>query len=243
MSDYGAKVSRIGFDVNTASDKQLAFSSDWPLLPIEAEGEATIVAPGGGGPVTQDIFTHSLGYAPVFIVERISGDPFSFPLFYRCNTTKLWFDGFLTANLVVKWKVFRRPIKATLEVDNVNIVDATKKEDSDYGFVVTLPGKDISSTDKRNFCVRSDVRQLMVAKSGYIAEDIGGLTTNHNLGYKAMYLVYIGVYGTPNTFRLGSEADDLALTMTTTSLTLSLYGYPWPEMAYIIFKDTLTTNG
>ena len=38
MSEYGIRVSRSGYDVDIASDKQLALSSDWPLLPLEAEG-------------------------------------------------------------------------------------------------------------------------------------------------------------------------------------------------------------
>lgn len=77
MATSGVKVSRIGYDVNTASDKQLAFSSEWPLLPIEAEGDLTINPPvGGPGMVNQDIFTHNLGYEPVFYIQRADGGTF-----------------------------------------------------------------------------------------------------------------------------------------------------------------------
>lgn len=253
MSDYGIKVSRTGFDVNTASDKQLAFSSQWPLLPIEAEGETVLTPAPGGGFVLEDIYTHNLGYAPVFVIDRLDGNPFFFPLWAWCNTTKIWFDGYLDEAITIRWKVYRRPIETNFSSVNVNVTDATQKIDADYGVLVSLPGKNIESTDKRDFCIRSDVRQLMVAKSGYIAEGIGGLTTDHNLGYKAMYLAYVGAYEydeglgedvlIPNTYRLGSEADDFLLEMTTTTLTLTLYGFPFPPLAYIIFKDTLKDNG
>lgn len=251
MSTSGAKVSRIGYPVGTASDKQLAFSSEWPLLPIEAEGEITIEAPVGGGTVTQDIYTHNLGYAPVFLIDRLSGNKFFFPLWGWCDDEKIWFNGYITENITLRWKVFRRAIENNFTSENINTTDATQQIDSDYGILVSLPGKGIGSVDNRDFGIRSDMRQLMVAKSGYITEGIGGLSITHDLGYKAMYLAYVGAFDyssgdavlIPNTYRLGSEADDFLLGMTTTTLELTLYGYPAPPLAYIIFKDTLTSNG
>lgn len=244
----GARVSRTGFNVNTASDKQMAFSSDWPLLPIEAEGDITITPAVGGEYLTADIFTHNLGYAPVFLVDRVSGNDFFFPLWVKCNSTKMWFDGYLATAITLRWRVFRRPIDTNYDSPIFSSQDATKDKDDDYGLLVSLPGKKVSSTDKRDFSIRSDVRQLMVAKSGYIPAGVGGLEVTHNLGYKPMYLCYVGTFDddgvpVPNTYRLGSEADDLALTATTTTFKMVLYGYPWPAMAYILFKDTLTDNG
>lgn len=245
--DYGIKTSRVGFDVHTASDKQLAFSSSWPLLPIEAEGDITLTPEAGGGWVTEDFHTHSLGYTPIFMVERVSGTPLYFPLYIHCNATKIWFDGYLEAAITFKWKVFRRALKTNYEAPNTDVTDATQETDSDYGILVSLPGKSVYSTDKRDFGVRSDVRQLMVAKSGYTAEPTNQLVVTHNLGYKPMYWTYIQAQDwetgpIENEYRLGSEADDLVLTATTTTMTITLYA-EGQNFAYIIFKDTLTANG
>jgi hypothetical protein len=249
MSDYGIKVSRTGLDANTASDKQLAFSSEWPLLPIEAEGQVTITVPSGGGYVTQDIFTHNLGYAPVFIIDRISGNPFYFPLWGWCNDEKIWFEGGLDESITLRWRIFRRAIETKYDGKNVNVIDSTKTDDSDYGILVSLPNKSVYSNDKRDFGVRSDVRQLMVAKSDYIPGDVGGIEGTHHLGYKPMYLAYIGHYDynlgdfLPNTYRMASEADDLSILVTESTVKIVLYGYPRPPMAYILFRDTLKADG
>lgn len=246
MSGVGLKVSRIGYDIDTASDKQLAFSSQWPLLPIEAEGDTIILTEDPPAPTVQVIYTHNLGYVPVFIVERISGYPFLFQGSFHCDDTSLWFDGYVESDMVIKWKVFRRPMLTNYEAPNVNITDATQVEDSDYGILVSLPTKDITSTDKRDFCIRSDVRQLMIANSGYTPEPNNYLTVIHNLGYKPMYWTYIQAEGDlgpiEGEYRLGSETDDLVLTATTTTMTIALYG-DVKDFAYIIFKDTLTTDG
>ena len=170
-----------------------------------------------------------------------------------CNTTKIWFDGYSDTNIVVRWKVFRRPIETRYFGKNVNIEDATKSADSDYGILVSLPEKSVHSTDKRDFGVRSDVRQLIVSKSDYIPENIGVIRGVHNLGYKPMYLAYMGGFEydaeleedvlIPDSYRLASEADDLQLLVTDTSVQMSLYGFPYPPMAYILFKDTLKADG
>lgn len=246
MSDYGTKVSRIGFDVNTASDKQLAFSSQWPLLPIEAEGDTTILVEDPPAPTVQAIYTHNLGYVPVFQVERVSGYEMFFQGDYHCDDTSLWFDGYVESDMVIKWKIFRRPLLTNYTAPNVNVTDATKQEDKDYGILVSLPGKGIESTDKRDFCVRSDVRQLMVANSGYTASEESGLVVTHDLGYKPMYWTYVRAEGDEGPiegeYRIGSETDDMVLTATTSTMTIALYGLP-TKFAYIIFKDTLTESG
>lgn len=47
MADYGLKVSRSGFDVATADDTQLLFSSKFPLFKIKATGTVDITIPNG----------------------------------------------------------------------------------------------------------------------------------------------------------------------------------------------------
>ena len=260
QSSSGLKVSRIGFDVNEASDKQLAFNSEWTLLPIEAEGDFD-VTDDMYGLTSVDIFTHNLGYAPVFMVcaymnngETI--DDISGMIDVYCNSTKLY--GVVSAdydqttfvrkpvNCHIHWKIFRRDIVTQYSSPNINITDATKEKDGDYGFIMTLPGKDIRSKDLRDFSIRSDVRQLMVAKSGY-TQNTRGENVYHGLGYKPMYLFYIerdhlGNIGN-GTFKITGTADDARISSTEDTLTYSFNTYSTQNVAYILFKDTLMANG
>lgn len=243
MATSGVKVSRIGFDVNTASDKQLAFSSEWPLLPIEAEGDLTINPPvGGPGMVNQDIFTHNLGYEPVFYIQRADGGNF-WPGWCWINSSKLWFNGYVTVPINVKWKIFRRPLKTNYTSKNTNIKDATQVIDKDYGILISRPGKSIASNDKRDFGVRSDVRQLMIAQSGFTDTPVYEKTVTHNLGFRPMFFLFIESDSTPGDYAMATSASDFYVTATDTRLTWRLYTPPNRNYAYIIFKDTLTTNG
>lgn len=239
MATSGVKVSRIGYDVNTASDKQLAFSSEWPLLPIEAEGDLTINPPGGGpGNVSVDIYTHNLGYNPVFYVQRTSGGPF-FPGWTSCDTDKLYFSGYVSSAINLKWKVFRRNLLTNYLSGNYNTTDATKVVDGDYGIFISLPGKSISSTNKRDFAIRSDVRQLMIHQSGYVNSP-AQLVITHDLGYQPMYLIF-AKSGTE--YQALTQSGSTGVSATNTQLTVDDYGASIADWAYIIFKDTLTTNG
>jgi len=63
MGDYGLKVSRAGYNVSTATNKQLVFSSKFNTLKLYAQGSGSQAT--GGGTVT---IAHSLGYVPAFVV-------------------------------------------------------------------------------------------------------------------------------------------------------------------------------
>lgn len=182
MSDYGIKTSRIGYDVDTASDRQLAFSSDWPLLPIEYENTYTWAID------TEDqTYAHGLGYPPVVIgwFEDTNGNVYSseYYIALTVDSTYVYIPGIPTTyeyiggewvevplEEYVGWKVhikiFRRSLLSVYTGANINVTDATPDPDEDYGIHVSLPGKDVDSTDDRDFCVRSDRRQLILHQSG-----------------------------------------------------------------------------
>ena len=64
MAKYGIKISRSGFDVKTASDDKLSFSSEYKGLRIAQEGQVSLAA--GGNHIVID---HNLGYKPFSIVS------------------------------------------------------------------------------------------------------------------------------------------------------------------------------
>lgn len=239
----GAKVSRKGFPVETASDKQLAFSSDWPLLPIEAEGTYSIAS----GSHTYDIFTHNLGYFPVFSVwAEYGGKRFHMPgqTGTYITTSKLAYNGYSGFAYTLHYKIYRRPLRTNYTADNLISTDATETDSGDYGILVSLPGKDISSTDKRDFGLRSDTRQLMIHKSGYEDDVLTG-SVAHNLGYKPAYWFFIQ-YGTDlDRYAPVAPTDDFVISSDNTDLTWNFYAFPYTEFnwAYVIFKDPVNQNG
>lgn len=71
------KIAKPGFDVKTATDEQLAYSSEWDTLKASAIGLENLTIPAASTSVDLDI-THGLGYAPAFFaLIRISGTTFS----------------------------------------------------------------------------------------------------------------------------------------------------------------------
>lgn len=245
MATHGIKVSRNGFDVKTASDKQLAFSSEAPLLPIEAEGSESFTS----GSQTSTLYTHNLGYVPVFFFwVEVSGKLYQlgtlFPYNVYATDTILKIDDYLFDNLTVHWKVFRRPLLVEYTSDNINSTDATEKDSGDFGLFVSLPGKDISSTDKRDFGIRSDVRQLIVHKTGYTGKTQTE-TITHSLGYKPMYWLYIeqDARNPTGAYSLITSTDDFLITITETTFKWEFFGVSEFRFAYLLFKDPINLVG
>lgn len=245
---YGAKVSRQGFDVDTASDKQLAFSSEWALLPIEAEGTISLT---NGVAYDQVLYTHNLNYVPLFFIWEENGGA-RYPLgkffpfnVYATTTTLHLEDAPYYGNCTLHWKIFRRPMLTSYTASTLNSTDATETDSGDYGIVASLPAKDVSSTDKREFSVRSDVRQFMVHKTGYTTTPSLQETVTHNLGYQPMYWLYVeGTGRNPaGAYNLIIQTDDFVVSASTTQLTWTFYGIDGLNYAYVIFKDPLTSIG
>ena len=78
MADYGIKISKEGYDVLTATEQQLAFTSKYPVLKAKLYGLAT--ASGFVSPLT---IAHGLSYRPAFFAYA-KGSTFRFklPRFY-----------------------------------------------------------------------------------------------------------------------------------------------------------------
>ncbi|MCR4306244.1 MAG: hypothetical protein NUV73_04135 [Candidatus Daviesbacteria bacterium] len=63
--DYGMKVSKPGFDVKTAADKDLVFSSKFDTFKVHSTGIGSFTANGALQTAT---IAHTLGYLPAFFV-------------------------------------------------------------------------------------------------------------------------------------------------------------------------------
>lgn len=62
MGDYGIKISKPGFDVLTADDKDLILKSSINILKVSAQGTGTVAS---GAVFT---FNHGLGYLPNYFI-------------------------------------------------------------------------------------------------------------------------------------------------------------------------------
>lgn len=73
MADWGIKISKLGVDVKTATDAQLAFSSKYNVPKTFASDADTIVVSGGSGSKT---IAHGLPSTPIALVyiEQVAGD-------------------------------------------------------------------------------------------------------------------------------------------------------------------------
>jgi hypothetical protein len=244
----GIKVSRQGYDVNKASDKQLAFSSEWPLLPIEAEGTKAVTVSTA---YDESLYTHGLGYVPVFMYWlEVSGKRYQIGDFLYTNIwaddTELYIDDTpLYSTGTIHWQIYRRPMLTEYDSGSLVSTDATEEDTGDLGILVSQSGKSVWSDDKRDFSVRSDVRQLMIHKTGYYDDSTNGAEITHNLGYAPMYWFYIeNTNRNPaGAYSLAYQADDFTISADTTTLTYTYYGHPFLQAAYIIFKDPLGDIG
>lgn len=255
MADYGIRVSRSGYDVDTASDKELALSSEWPLLPLEAEGVFE-VNNTLSQPVT--IYNHNLGYAPVFKVYYTSAF-YDSDWFYNAATISaigttcrvdtnnlIWKDVWFSATpMYLHWKIFRRPITTNFNEPNYILTDTTKSTFNDYGLIVSKVGKDVGSTDFRDFSMRSDCRQLLVDQSAYTTTPDYTMTMTHNLGYPPIFWAYY--QDTSNQWERLIQSYTVRTAVTDSSITIDLpsafWGSPPPNIALLTFKNTLNSNG
>jgi hypothetical protein len=242
---YGAKFSRGGYGVGTASDKQLALSSQWPLLPIEAEGTYSVAS----GTQTYTIYNHGLDYVPVFMCwEESGGEIQTIDASYRnvyADTDDLIYDSWSDSAFTLHYKVFRRELLQTYLSGTLVSTDATEGDSSSYGLKVSLDTKDISSSGDRDFSVRSDLRQLMIHQSGYTTTAGYQGTATHNLGYKPMYWFYHENTDRNSTgqWSLVQETDDFAVSASNTQLAWTLFSASLFNWAYLIFKDPINEVG
>jgi len=75
MADYGLKVSQDGYDVKTATDTQLVFSSKfgtWASMCIAAFGTANDSSSSGEN--IEFNINHNLGYTPFILIYYVTSD-------------------------------------------------------------------------------------------------------------------------------------------------------------------------
>ena len=99
MADYGLKISKAGYDVKTATDKDFIFTSKYTAFKIFAEytGTITFVTDGTTAEGSTTI-THDLGYKPAFLIMLGTASALDQLPFNRTSSAVYW--GFSTTSIV-----------------------------------------------------------------------------------------------------------------------------------------------
>lgn len=205
MSDFGLKLSQEGHDVKNAKDYKLSISSSWYTLPIVAQGTTP-----AGTIDTATMKTHSLDFYPMFWIWK-GGDIFDSSIsgasgktsMYRndqrqtikMDKTKLFLDGFGgNTPQDLRWMIFNVDLEEEFIAPNPEpglTTDADASRDKDFGIKVSMPGKDVHSTDLRNFSVHSGTRSPLIHSITQHSHSSAQPTTiEHNLGYAPMFFAY-----------------------------------------------------
>lgn len=166
MSEAGIIITQPGVDVSTAADYQMLFNSNWPSLQIAFEKVITVTAGNVSPPIP-----HGLTFTPLtmtwFLVNGISVGRF-----YGVTTfdsTNVYIDNSLnTSDVVASIKCYNLDI--TVNADYTNPLPPTFKlpYDPDYGIKIAKNGKNITSTDLRDFILHSRAQSPAVLHVGTV---------------------------------------------------------------------------
>lgn len=247
------KISKLGTDVKTAPDSQLLFNSEWPLLKIYRRAKFTIPGhPGGTLGVKGTIYEHNLGFSPAFRLYYPESTRLAVPAanFATVNDCEIRIDerrlyyytyGFeTTTDMDIYYYIFYHDLEAEPFLGDIlnRDTDYTRRNNRNYVFKLSLPGKDISSTDLRDFAVHSNANNLPIHAFGMADMNEGGnyqATIKHRLGYRPIYDVFYRADGTDYfvTAPTRTIADETDITFR--GVQSVLLG----DLSYIIYKDPI----
>lgn len=247
MSEYIAKISQDGYNVDTCSDDQLLFSSEWPTLQILYEGEFT-------GPTsitgTTLIFAHNLGYFPAFmVIDKDTGGILLMEA-YITRSNLMWGGGNY-ANKNLHFYIFNWNLETNYLSTIKNINQQIRMDNDEYIISISENGADAISGELKNLVINSSGRTPMIHQSGFGTHPAAGYATiSHNLGYIPMFLVYVdegeihpgGVTGyyLNRSYKLLSSSGSILSINHISKSELIISGSAIPiKYAYLIFKDPI----
>jgi hypothetical protein len=193
-SDFGAKGSTKGYNVQDVADYLQLFNSSWPLLKIDLSGNFS-------GTVT-----HDLGYPPFHFMATSTGQVDQNAGNYAVDSTTL---ARAYGVGTPRYYICRLDLTNPFTAETIPGTTRTVNISDDYGFKVMKPGKDITSADLRDYTLDSSARSLMVQQVSHetMVNTGGGLgyetTVSFDTGYTPIAFVFIR----PNTNFLSLDPD------------------------------------
>lgn len=169
QSNVGFKISKPGYDARTTAGNNYTFNSSWPSLPIVFETTITNPITGSGSSAT---IPHGLTFAPFCMVWYYFNDPSgvnnaSARFIPMADKTNIYLKG--NTNPFIPYGATKLKIRAF----NLNLatdIDYTLAPgdtfnmpyDNSYGFKAVKSGKQITSTDMRDFTMHSRCQSPLV---------------------------------------------------------------------------------
>lgn len=219
------KLAQAGFDVKTAGDENLIYSSEWPLLEIYKQDSVTY-------DVTQDtiLTKHDLGFPPVF--------------WYFSNMSESAWQGSGALNQAKRAEFFGPVGDGTLGIDGGQLtykagfpftsgvariyyyifaLDLTKQfdapiikvgalaggNDGNHVFKIAKHGKNVASKDLSDYIIHSRARSPLIHSVNPSNGSVKNFVVNHGLGYTPMFFGYVknnGKYSLLQTGQGGSSS-------------------------------------
>lgn len=191
------KVARKGFDVKTAGDENLLYSSLWPVLSIYKEIPVKITNPT----VSVKIADHDLGYSPMFwdftnytntsILPGRSNLLFSNRISVSDHDIQYTGDIFApTGTIEGVVYLFTLDLSKAYTAPIVKIGGAGGDARSTRGFKLAKEGKSIDSHNLKDFVITTDARSPLIHSVTPATVSGGTIRVEHNLGYVPLYFGY-----------------------------------------------------
>jgi len=160
---------------------------------------------------------------------------------FAVDTTSLKFlseEGNMFGTMDGHYFIFNRPILLNETSDILMTEETTEITNNDYIVKYSKEGKDVDSTDLRDFNINSECRSFIVHQSEWVAKD-GELTftIDHALGYPPFYLFFFGFDGTD--FQSLDNGVSHDSTVDDNFLYITMGGAYSGKAACIIFKDPI----
>lgn len=208
MSSNVIKLAQPGYDVKTAGDENLIYSSLWPLLKIYLQGSASIPDVRA----TQTLATHDLGYPPVYwffantnivswdnlTISKDTRSEFFGPIgdgTLAVDSAKLSYTAnafpFAGGSAQLYYYIFALDLTKQYTAPIIKVGNVSGGFNSKTVFKLAKPGKDISSTDLQDYVIHSRARSPLIHSVNPSLGTVKTFTVTHSLGYLPMFFGYV----------------------------------------------------
>lgn len=251
MADYGIKLAQPFHDAITAADKDLIFSSSFPLLKEEATGVIDgDTLPHAGDTIT--VYNHGLGYYPFFLVFDSYGRlSLSYDYWQITSSALTVFDPFFGTppSGKYRWVIYRLPLftsfASTLKASGDTAVQ--REYNPDYGVKVAKAGASIDSTDLRDFTIHSRGRSPLVHQVSTMEWQPGASLIQHTVSpgfdYNPVIFGFVKNRAVDYAYNMinGGQSPP-TMNRTGNSAYIQSTGDITEKSSIVVFKDPFTSN-
>ena len=193
VNDEGIKISAPFYDVNTAGDINLLFSSSWPSIAVGFEKTFILNASDFNRPIA-----HGLGFPPLTMIFRADSNRgyqtlLDAPDVDSTNVYVTQWD-FPGANRLVHLVCYAVDLSANQTFPFIQQPLGTAKSyDPNYGIKLAKEGYDVSDADLRHFLIHSRTRSPLILSQQAVADNVNSKTLSYT--NPAGYLPWVFGYG------------------------------------------------